>query len=99
MPLRASVKQLFYWVVGQGMGSIRVNDSGFPLVIVSFEGTVDDTEFEAYLARMDSHVERRQRCAFVFDATHAGRSPATQRRSQAEWMKAHELRTPSPRAA
>lgn len=72
------------------MGSIRVDVTGFPLVVVTYEGMVDDAEFDAYLAELDRHVLRRQRCAFVFDARNAGRSPATQRRKQAEWMKAND---------
>lgn len=77
------------------MGAIRVDESRFPVIIVTFEDTVPDAEFDAYLARLDAHVARRIRCAFVFDATRAGRSSATQRRKQADWMRANEhvLRT------
>jgi hypothetical protein len=42
------------------------------------------------LARLDAHIACRLRCGFIFDATRAGRSSATQRRKQAEWMKTNE---------
>jgi hypothetical protein len=72
------------------MDSIAIDDSGYPLVVVTFEGTVDDATFDGYLKRMDDYVARRQRNAFVFDASGAGRTPAPQRRKQAEWMKINE---------
>lgn len=72
------------------MAAIRIDDARFPLVVIVFEGIADDREFAGYLAWMDQQLTRRVRCAFVLDATRAGRSPATQRRKQAEWMKANE---------
>jgi len=72
------------------MGSIAIDDGGYPLVVVTFDGTVDDDAFDAYLTRMDGYAARRQRNAFVFDASTSGRTPATQRRKQAEWMKNNE---------
>jgi len=77
------------------MGAIRVDESRFPLMVVTFEDTVDDDQFGAYLATLDAHIARRVRCAFVMDATRAGRTSAVQRRRQADWMKENEhvLRT------
>ena len=77
------------------MGSIHVNDSGFPLVVVTFEGSVEDREFDRYLAHLDTLLERQKRSVIVLDAARATRTPATQRRKQAEWMKENQalLRT------
>jgi len=69
------------------MGSIHVNDSGFPLIVVTFEGAVEDHEFDRYLARLDTLWQRQTRSVIVLDATHAARTPATQRQKQAEWLK------------
>lgn len=77
------------------MGSIDVNDRGFPLIVVTFEGAVDDAQFESYLGRLDALWARKARAAILLDATRAARTPATQRKRQAEWLKANEssLRT------
>jgi hypothetical protein len=77
------------------MSSIHVDDSALPLIVVTFEGSVDDHEFERYLARLDALWKRKARSAIVLDATRAARTPATQRRRQAEWMKVNDelLRT------
>jgi len=72
------------------MGSIQVNDTNFPLVVVTFEGSVSDQEFERYLARLDTLWGRNVRSAIVLEASRADRSPATQRRMQAEWLKKND---------
>ncbi len=72
------------------MGSIHVDDSNSPLVVVTFESAVDDEEFERYLARLDALWRHKMRRVLVVDATRAARTPATQRRRQADWMRVNE---------
>jgi hypothetical protein len=49
------------------MGSIHVDDSGLPLIVVTFDGSVDDPEFERYLSRLDGLWKRKARSAIVLD--------------------------------
>jgi len=73
------------------MGSIHVSDREFPLLVVTFEGSVDDQEFDRYLAQLDALWQRKTRSVIVLDATKATRSTPTQRRKQADWLKENEL--------
>jgi hypothetical protein len=69
------------------VGSIRIDESRFPLIVVTFVGSQDEAEFSAYLEGMTAFAERRLRAVTVFDATRAGPTPATQRARQGAWLK------------
>lgn len=71
--------------------AIHIDDSRFPLVVIRYVGSTSDQEFEQYLSQMEELVlARRATNAVILDASKADAASATQRRMQAEWMKAHE---------
>lgn len=76
------------------MRTVSVDDSGWPLVIVTYSGVPRDDEFDDYLKRLSINLERAQRerikIAMVFDATESAGPNAKHRARQAEWMKEHE---------
>lgn len=67
-------------------GNILIDESRRPLIHVSFEGPPSDAEFAAYLERMTRMLELRERTVVVLDGREAGRTPAKQRRMQAQWL-------------
>lgn len=69
---------------------VRIDDSRHPLVVVEFNGTATDQEFDAYLEQMTKLVlERRKKNVTIFDATRSGDTSPKQRRKQAEWLKSN----------
>jgi hypothetical protein len=69
---------------------ILFDESAFPLVAVSFDGTSTDAEIDALIGLFDRCTARslrtRRRVAFVFDARKAHVVTAAQRRRVGEWM-------------
>ena len=74
------------------MGSITVDTSRAPLLLVRFDGAVDDDGFRAYLQQLTSWLDRGERYAIVLDARTATPPQAAQRRMQADMMKAEHVR-------
>lgn len=72
------------------MGSITIDEGRFPLVTVTFVGDVSNDEFKAYLERLDRLLARGEPNAMVMDARRSARSPAIQRKLQADWIKERE---------
>jgi hypothetical protein len=73
------------------MAAPRIDVSRHPIVVVTFDGLATDREFEEYLAAMTKLVlDRRQPNVTILDARASGRSPATQRKKQADWLKQHD---------
>lgn len=68
---------------------VRVDESRFPLVDVTFSGTISDEEFRDYLKQMTDLVTRGKRNVVIIDATKAGRTPPVQRKLQEEWLDRH----------
>jgi hypothetical protein len=67
---------------------VVLDDSAWPLVVVRFEGFLNDADFDDYLTRY-ARVVSRGPYAAVLDAT-SGWSPSlSQQRRQAAWMKEH----------
>ena len=71
------------------MGAFRFDDSRFPLVVVTFSGSLGDDDFEAYLARMSGLLARRSKNVTLLDARAADSPSARQRAKQADWLKAN----------
>ncbi len=69
------------------MDSIRIDESRFPLIVVTFVGSQDEADFSAYLEWMTALAKRRVKAVTVFDATKAGPTSATQRARQGAWIK------------
>lgn len=71
------------------MGSIDWDRSQWPIVIVEMQGQYSDEYFAEYLAELSELTRTSVGWALIIDASRADRSPASQRRMQAEWMKEH----------
>ena len=70
---------------------VRIDESAFPLVVISYVGEVSDVEFEAYLARLSVIIQRclrdRTRYAFIFDGRQNAFATARQREMQGVWIE------------
>ena len=79
------------------VSQILVDDGRFPLVTVSFEGTVNDKDFENYLIALTRLTMRslrdKRRVAFVMDTRRSMVTPPSQRRMMGEWMKVNDEAT------
>lgn len=64
-------------------------DTSQPLIVVTFEGAVDDDEFDRYLEALTANMQILGRYALILDASAAGRATMSQVRKQAAWMQAH----------
>jgi hypothetical protein len=69
------------------MSAIRIDDSEWPILVVTFVGVPSAGDFAAYLAGLDERLARGVPYAVILDARHAGVQPGRQRQQQAEWMK------------
>ncbi len=69
------------------MAAILIDESRFPLVVVTFPGSYSDQEFDRYLETMSGLLQRRTKNVTVLDARQSGSPPAKQRAKQAAWMK------------
>jgi hypothetical protein len=71
--------------------TILVDESQLPVIRVIHQGETSDDDFVTYLETMRRSMfspNAGQRL-LIIDATHAGSTPPTQRRLQAEWMSLH----------
>jgi hypothetical protein len=68
------------------VGSIVIDDSRRPIIVVRFDGLVSDAEFERYLGELEAQLEPGQRVCTILDARLAGRAPPRQRKLQADWL-------------
>lgn len=71
------------------MGRFAIEQQRWPLVVVTYDGGIDDAAFEAHLSEYQSVLDRGQRYAAVFDATRAAVPPPRQRHLQAKFMDRH----------
>ncbi|NUP13162.1 MAG: STAS/SEC14 domain-containing protein [Polyangiaceae bacterium] len=71
------------------MGSIRIDDDRTGMLVVTFVGTVSDDEFKRYLDEVGAPLQRRAPYAVVLDARASDRTPAVQRKLQADWLTQH----------
>jgi len=72
------------------MGQIVVDTSRLPLLVLRFQGQVDDVAFDHYLAQVKRNLDRERRYVLLVDATEASTASASQRRLQADFMKTHQ---------
>ena len=66
-----------------------VDTSRLPIVVVRFSGPISEPEFDMYLASMTQIISRSEPTLTILDARRAIRSPPSQRKKQAEWIKTH----------
>jgi hypothetical protein len=71
------------------MAGIVVDDSGFPLVRITFDGAVAEHAFDQYLQTVSRVYMRRAKVATIFDARRAAPPTAKERAKQAAWLKQH----------
>jgi hypothetical protein len=57
------------------------------IVVVSFNASVSDDEFLAYLQRVEGRLALQRPFGMVLIATSSGAATATQRRMQASWLR------------
>lgn len=69
---------------------VSYDDSLWPLLVVKFTGTTSDQEFEAYLERMSTYLNRGEKWVCIYDSTEMKDSPLTHRQRQLEWLKEND---------
>ena len=71
------------------MGSIKLDRSEWPVIIVRFDGIASDAEFMRYLEETRACLQPGKRTVTVLDAREPTGATQHQRRMQADWMKQH----------
>ncbi|MGB1012529.1 MAG: hypothetical protein ACPG4T_00230 [Nannocystaceae bacterium] len=69
------------------MGSIVLDASRGPILVVTFTGNVTSARFDAYLKQMTEAFEDRSPRVVILDALASGRAPAYQRIRKAQWIR------------
>jgi hypothetical protein len=72
------------------MSNIKIDDTHWPIVVVTTIGVCSDQEFESYLSWMTKSLQRKTRVVTIIDLSQAGRTPKHQRQHQTSWMQAHK---------
>ncbi len=67
--------------------NITFDDSLWPLLVVRFAGTPTEEQFEAYLARRQSYLDRKQKHALIYDTVRFQVLTHEQRQRQINWLK------------
>lgn len=73
------------------MGEILFEQRESDLVVITFPAIADDLDFETYLRRLDAQLAAKRIYATVLVAADDVRTPLTQRKRQAEWMRLHAV--------
>jgi hypothetical protein len=68
------------------MSKTRVDESRWPLVVLTAVGEQTERDFEAYLADCDALLRRRQPYGTILDARRAAPIGATLRKRKVEWL-------------
>ena len=74
----------------QGAPGIDVDDSSFPMGVVSHHGSPSDEQYQDYLLVLEDMYARREPFALVIDATEAERPSARQRKVMDAWRNAND---------
>jgi hypothetical protein len=70
--------------------SITFDDSLWPLLILRATGVVTDKQYEEFLIRSSTYVERGEHYVSITDIAQLGMLSATQRAMQVEWLRKHD---------
>jgi hypothetical protein len=70
-------------------GSISFDDSLWPLVVIRFIGETSDIQFEEYLERRGTYLQRRERHLVIVDSSRASMPTARQRQRKVAWRHEH----------
>ena len=71
---------------------ITFDDSLWPLVTVRWTGVMNDLQFEEFLVRSASFLERGESYISITDVRHAGVPSIEHCRALSRWLAAHEAR-------
>ncbi|HEX8826281.1 MAG TPA: hypothetical protein VF794_40625 [Archangium sp.] len=66
---------------------ITFDDSLWPLLVVRYSGTPTNEQFEAYLARRQSYLDRKEKHALIYDTTSFKVLTTEQRQRQILWLR------------
>jgi hypothetical protein len=69
---------------------ITFDDSLWPLLVLRVTGAMTDKQYEEFLARSSTYVERGEKYVSITDIGQVGIPSAAQRQMQAEWIRKHE---------
>lgn len=72
------------------MGSYHIDQTKWPIMVVTMEGTLTDQEFDQYLLDMAATFSKGERVGVIIDARKSLATPSNQRTAQANWMRQHE---------
>jgi hypothetical protein len=72
--------------------TLTFDDSLWPLVIFRVTGVMTSSQFEEFLVRSASFLERGEPYVSITDVRHAGMPPLEHCRKLAEWLEANEDR-------
>jgi len=71
------------------MGSIQFDDQEAGILKITFEGMADTRQFADYLETVSRRLAQQRPYIVVLDARYAERTPAMQRKMQADWIASH----------
>ena len=66
-----------------------IDESRWPLVVVTFDGDATDDEYRAYMNERTAQLARREKHATILDGRTCGAMPPSQRKMQADWQREH----------
>ncbi|MBL8950366.1 MAG: hypothetical protein JNK82_06295 [Myxococcaceae bacterium] len=70
-------------------GSFRVDDSRWPIAVITVEGVLDDVQVDAYVAAGTQLLERGEPYVVVIDLRAMGTVTAYARARNTQWAEAH----------
>jgi hypothetical protein len=73
------------------MSRTRLDESRWPLVVLTAVGEQSDEDFDAYLADADRLLSRREHHGVIFDARRAAPIGPKLRKRQVEWLRRNDL--------
>lgn len=89
---RAPLARSFWVWLNLQMPSISIDNSRAPLLVIRFDGVVDDVVFDRYLQDIHDLGMRRapgEQYAMLLDGRGGGRATASQRHRQTEFIRTH----------
>lgn len=72
------------------MGTIRFDDSRWPIVIIRYPEVIDPRDWDAHMARVIGYLERDQPWGMINDSRGAARPTAIQRQGIIDMYDGHE---------
>lgn len=73
--------------MGENTGSIQIDESRWPLVLITFQGVPSDEVFDEYLAGMRRLLDKKEKHVYLLDGRKGGLLSREQRIKQGRWLK------------